>query len=208
MTWSSSDGSTGGADVTVASWDWKDLALPGHAADAAEREVLRVQELDAAYRRGRSEGEESAFGRARQELSTAVAAARRVLQEVRTARDAWDRSLEENLVALSTAIARHIVGRELEADPETFRDLVHKAAAAFPADQAVRVRVHPDELALLTGNGEVPLPEDSTLGGREARWLVDEEIVPGGCIVEGPDRIVDGRVDEALERLYWELTRG
>ncbi len=31
---------------------------------------------------------------------------------------------------------------------------------------------------------------------------------PGGCIVEGKDRIVDGRVDLALERAYWMLRDG
>ena len=52
------------------------------------------------------------------------------------------------------------------------------------------------------------LGDDETTGGREARWIADEDVVPGGCIVEGPDRIVDGRVDQALERIFWELTRG
>jgi hypothetical protein len=32
--------------------------------------------------------------------------------------------------------------------------------------------------------------------------------MPGGCIVEGPDRIVDGRLDEALCRIVRSLTDG
>jgi flagellar assembly protein FliH len=208
MIWSSSDAAPETGAVKAAAWDWEDLARPGRATDAAAREALRAEELEAAYRRGRAEGEEGGYARARKELSSAVAAARRVLQEVRAARETWDRSLQENLVALSAAIARHIVGRELQAAPEAFRELVQKAASAFPAGQAVRVRLHPDDLPLLAGTDDGPLPDESAVGGREARWITDEDIARGGCIVEGPDRIVDGRVDEVLERLYWELTHG
>jgi flagellar biosynthesis/type III secretory pathway protein FliH len=38
------------------------------------------------------------------------------------------------------------------------------------------------------------------------RWLADARIQPGGCVVEGRERIVDGRVDTALERLYRKLS--
>ena len=43
-------------------------------------------------------------------------------------------------------------------------------------------------------------------GDREARWLPDASIAPGGCVVEGRERIIDGRIDTALERVYRRLT--
>ncbi|HVX42066.1 MAG TPA: hypothetical protein VHB25_21065, partial [Gemmatimonadaceae bacterium] len=39
-------------------------------------------------------------------------------------------------------------------------------------------------------------------GARDASWLADARISRGGCLVEGRDRIVDGRGDAALERAY------
>ena len=43
-------------------------------------------------------------------------------------------------------------------------------------------------------------------GAREASWQADPMVEPGGCVVEGRDRIIDGRVDAALERVYRRLT--
>jgi flagellar biosynthesis/type III secretory pathway protein FliH len=36
-------------------------------------------------------------------------------------------------------------------------------------------------------------------------WVPDARIARGGCVVEGRERIVDGRVDSALERVYRRL---
>jgi flagellar biosynthesis/type III secretory pathway protein FliH len=199
--------------ATPSSWDWEELdGLPApmrhHPVDQAELDALREQELEAAYRRGRADGEQAAHTRARREVETAVAAARGALQQVRDGHESWSQHLEENLVALATAISRQILERELKGDLETFRVLVRKASATFPLDQAVRIRLHPSDLAVLARANGGQVPAEADTDNREARWIADEDVVPGGCIVEGPDRIVDGRVDAALERVYRELTHG
>ncbi len=170
--------------------------------DAATLEALREEELVTAYRRGRVEGEQAGEARARKELETALTATRRVLDQVREARESWSRALDERMVALSMAVARQIVRRELEGDVESFRSLVEAAIASFPTDQVLRIRLHPDDLDSLKDEETGRIPGDEAAGGREARWIADEEIVRGGCVVEGPDRIVDGRVDAALERIF------
>lgn len=174
-------------------------ALAQSPADAAS---VREQELDAAYRRGRAEGEQAAHARARRELETAVASARAVVREVREAREAWSRVLEENLAALATAVATRIVQREIAADPGAHRDLIHQALAAFPVKSQVRVRLHPSDLAAVAALGG----DDGE--GRNVVWVGDEEVQRGGCLLEGPERIVDGRVDEGLKRIFQELAHG
>jgi len=195
------------------SWDWPDLdgargRVANRPVDQAQLEALREEELESAYRRGRVDGEQAAHARARREVETAVAAARGVLQQVRESRESWSQRLEENLVALATAVARQIIERELRGDADSFRALVRKATASFPLDHGVKIRLHPSDLALLSEASGGGSPAAGDTDGREARWIADEEVVPGGCIVEGPDRIVDGRVDGALERVYWEVTGG
>ena len=37
---------------------------------------------------------------------------------------------------------------------------------------------------------------------RDVRWVADAHIARGGCLVEGRERIIDGRVDTSLERAY------
>lgn len=194
----------------AAAWELVEIGHGGAAqgASAEDLDEIREAELEEAYRRGRADGEQAAHVRARREVETALTAARGVLQQVRESRQSWSQGLEENLVALATAVARHMLQRELREDPRTFQALVHEAVTSFPPDQALRVKLHPEDLALLASLGNGKVPGDEAHGGREARWMADPDMVPGGCIVEGPDRIVDGRVDRALERIFRELTRG
>jgi flagellar assembly protein FliH len=42
--------------------------------------------------------------------------------------------------------------------------------------------------------------------GRNVEWIADADLACGGCVVEGRQRVVDGRVDHALERIYRKLT--
>src|SRR5690606_7902934 len=110
---------------------------------------------------------------------------------------------ESNLKALAVAIAQHLIGRELESGPDIVAEMVRRALSHFPLNQPVRIRINPQDLALISatrpdGQGPVPIAP-----GREVRWLADPGVERGGCLVEGQDRIVDGRVDLALERAYW-----
>jgi flagellar biosynthesis/type III secretory pathway protein FliH len=43
---------------------------------------------------------------------------------------------------------------------------------------------------------------DSAGRMQDVRWVADPHIVRGGCLVEGRERIIDGRVDTSLERAY------
>ena len=194
--------------MAAADWDWDELGGQGGGGRVSVDVGARhAEELEHAYRQGRLEGEEAGRQRARKELKSVLTSVQHVLEELRGSREAWIARLDENLIALSTAVARQLLGRELQASPEAIRDLVLKAVATFPRDQAVKIRMHPSDLARLGDAGDGVPPAD-VVGGREARWIPDEEIVPGGYVIEGPKRIADGRVEEALERVFQELTRG
>lgn len=137
-------------------------------------------------------------------------AARRATEEaldvIRANEERWSDSISENIIALAIAVARHVVDRELALDPTIVAHIVSQALTAYPIDQPVRIRVNPGDLAVLdaadltAGDG----PEGSAQ--RPAHWIADARVNAGGCVVEGRDRIVDGRVDTALERVYRRLT--
>jgi flagellar assembly protein FliH len=66
----------------------------------------------------------------------------------------------------------------------------------------MRIRVNPEDLSLISmpePDGREPV---AIAPNRDVRWLADVRIAQGGCVVEGRERIVDGRIDTALERLY------
>lgn len=138
-------------------------------------------------------------------LQAARRAAEDALDVIRANEERWSDSISENIVALAVAVARHVVDRELALDPTIVAHIVSQAITAFPIDQPVRVRVNPNDLAVLDAAG---LTAADGLGGavqRPAHWIADAHVHTGGCVVEGRDRIVDGRVDTALERVYRRL---
>jgi flagellar assembly protein FliH len=176
------------------------------AADAALA-LARQAELDAAWLRGVEEGREQGEQAERARLRGAMMAAESALDDLRTGEARWLANIEENIAAISVAVAQQIVAREVAGAHDVVVEMVTRAVQEFGLDQALSIRVNPADLEALsaaerTSDG-TPTP---ITRGREVRWLSDARIEPGGCVVEGRERIVDGRVDTALERLYRRLT--
>lgn len=174
----------------------------------AEQRAAEEQErqIEAAYQRGYEEGRREGEVAEGARLRTAVAAAEEALDGLRSGEMRWTGTIEENICALAVAVARHVIGRELREDAMPVLQLVRNALAEFPIDQPIRIRLSPGDLLAIRQleDGEDRLA--SFTQDREARWVSDSQVAPGGCVVEGRERIVDGRVDTALERIYRRLT--
>lgn len=208
--------------MVAAEWSLEDLRVerlyaemgPGEerpAADPVEvredAEARREQErlIQEAYTRGAEEGRREGEAGEAARLRNAVRAAELALEELRENEERWTANIEENICALAVAIARQIIDQELRSDPALIANLVGRALDEFPVDQPVRIRIHPrDQAVIESRSGGSRLP--TSIKGREANWLPDANLVPGGCLVEGRDRIIDGRIDTALERVYRRLT--
>jgi len=165
---------------------------------AARLAAERARAEADAYARGRADGEHEARVVAEAQLSAAVAALAEAVNSVRVHEARWVANAEENIAALAVAVARHIVGREVTDDPEIIRALVTRALLGMPLDSAIVVRLHPDDM---TACAALVVPD---VGGRtpDIRWTADPHIMRGGCLVEGRERIIDGRIDTSLERAY------
>ena len=183
------------------------LAAEAHAAELARLEAEEWQrEIRDAYERGFEEGRQEGEIAEGARLRNAIQAAEEALDELRAGEMRWTGTIEENICALAVVVARQIVGRELALDVQPVAELVRGAIAEFPVDQPIRIRVNPADLEAIS---RLSADEDmlgSMTRNREARWQPDATIAPGGCVVEGRERIIDGRVDTALERVYRRLT--
>jgi len=167
-------------------------------------------ELEAQIEAAHSAGFEAGYAQGAAEtsarLQSAISAAEQTIDTIRANEVEWQQNVAENVSALAVAVARHIVGRAIDVDPAIVADLVKRALAEFPLDQPVRVRVNPLDLSLLSlpaAEGSDPI---TIAPNRDVRWMADARVEQGGCMVEGRDRIIDGRVDTALERVYRQLT--
>jgi flagellar biosynthesis/type III secretory pathway protein FliH len=185
-----------GASSAADGWDLPELSgvFPAPAAGAEPGAEV--------YDRGYADGVRAGIARGEERLQAAI----RTLQEgaaaLAAARVPYVQDLERNLHALALAVARKLVLREIEADPAITTDLVRRALALVEPEAPLTVRLHPADLeplrepiaALAAGEGIV-----------ELRWVADPALERGSLLLEGPQRVVDGRIDEALHSFYERL---
>ncbi len=151
-----------------------------------------------AYARGHADAVRTVRAECDASLASALAALADALNTVRLHEARWTANAEENLAALAVVVAQHIVEREVTMDPTIVRDLVRRALSEFPLDQVINVRLHPEDIATCGGL----LAPDAVGRIQDVRWIADQTMHRGGCMVEGRERVIDGRVDTALERAY------
>lgn len=168
------------------------------AAVAAERAAL----IDEHYARGLVDGEKKAAAAAQARMNELQALVIEATGKLAEATNIAPSVLEENIATLAVIVARQIVQREVTFDHDIIADLVRRSLTEFPIDHPVRIRVNPMDLALLTTNAD----RSPITGKYEVSWLADPRVSRGGCLIEGRDRIIDGRVDTALERAYRKMS--
>ena len=203
---------TSDRQITPTRWIWEELRQEVGASDpmgeGADNPVHRQEELERTRMDAYAAGHHAGEIEANEDLVESIHVLNNALERIREAQKQWADAVEANLLAVSTAIARHIIERELRGDPESFAELVRSALAKFPADKAVKVRLNPSDLSAIStisDAGGLAIPIEGT---REVHWIADQGILAGGCVVEGPERVVDGRVDAALECIYKVLIDG
>jgi flagellar biosynthesis/type III secretory pathway protein FliH len=200
---------TPGAQISGAVWSLDELSVPGGKGRPAIPSQVTAEErarlIDEGYARGLADGEAKARAAAQATVNEAVSSIRGIAAELSEAGTLAPAIMEENIAALAVVVARQIVAREVSVEKDLVVNLVRRALTEFPIDQSVRIRVNPLDLSLLTANA---ISDAGTItGNRDASWLADPRVSRGGCLIEGRDRIVDGRVDAALERAYRRMAQ-
>jgi flagellar biosynthesis/type III secretory pathway protein FliH len=195
---------------TAAVWTLHELAFPAKPGEDAAEEIdpavaaaERAALIDEHYARGLVDGERKAAAAAQARINEILATVATMSDKLAEAANVAPSVVEENIATLAVIVARQIVQREVAFDSDVIADLVRRSLTEFPIDQPVRIRVNPMDLALLTTNGD----KAPITGKYEVSWLADPRISRGGCLIEGRDRIIDGRVDTALERAYRRMSR-
>jgi flagellar biosynthesis/type III secretory pathway protein FliH len=173
-------------------------AMESMEADFAVRLAAERARAEAdAYARGRADGERAARATLDDTVASAMSALHEAVQSVRLHEARWLTNVEENIAALAVMVASHVVQREVVVDPSFLNALVTNAIAQYPQDQEISIRLCPEDLAACRA-----VIAEQYDGSRNLRWMADPAIARGGCLTEGRERIIDGRVDVALERAY------
>jgi len=200
--------------VRATPWSLDEFAAPvagitpafGTAPVASATPVVsaedRMAQVEAeAYTQGFADGQAAARDALNAEVVAAIQALRSALEAVRAQEARWVANAEENVAALAVLVARHLIQREITGADAVVPAMVQTALLQYPMDDEVTVRLHQDDLAVC----RQALEQQGGATGRTLRWVADASIQRGGCLTEGRERVIDGRIDTALERAYRNL---
>ena len=110
---------------------------------------------------------------------------------------------EEDLLQLSTLIARKIMLREVSCDPGILAGMVHGAVEHASDGGEVVVRLNPEDYALVAGR-----PEFAELSGEGRRVTLkgDPAVASAGCLVETVRGNIDAGLDAQLDEIFRRLS--
>ena len=187
------------------SWNFGDVdpavALAALKAETQWREREEAREAQqVAYDQGFEAGLNTGREMARREIDKFMqtrgeqaarqmdAAANSLAREMTTLRQ----QVADELLQLASVIARQIVRSELQTRPESLRAVVSEALETLTNDHAPRVvRLHPEDLALVSGAG---------FGDAPIQWKADAAVARGGCLVESAGAVVDATVQRRWQQ--------
>ena len=195
-----------GAATRFVLWPLPDLRAmpadaPGHLDDA--HPIPSPEQRG--YERGLADGQREAREEAQRALGAAHEGAKLLARGLQQAQATWAETLDANLQALAVAVARHLVEREVAGAPEIVAELVGRAVALVEPAGPIVVRVHPADVAAVETVQHAP---DRAADAPTFSVQADPTIARGGCVIETPGRLVDGRIETALAALYQRMRDG
>jgi len=195
--------------------DWKEkreeiLSQAHREAQAllarAQEEVARIQEeaWKDGWEKGFAEGKREATEEARRILEEKIVLWESWLQEVHKTRQEFFHRLQEPMVEFAFALARKIIGREVEEHPFV-TELVERVLQKLSNRERVIVRVNRNDYVRVKEMKEEFLRKIDGLGYLEIQE--DPRVKEGGCLVGTVFGSIDAQIDTQLDNLREEIMK-
>lgn len=165
----------------------------GASSAAVEAEIKR--KADEAFRAGVQQGEAAARQQSAAAVEEQIRALTRTTAEIASLRQKIRQETERELVALSLAIARRVLHRELTIDPEALAGLIKAAVQKIDLRETHRLRTHPEH----TGAASRFLAQIGAPAKIEV--VADPRLERGAAVFETSRGSLDASVDTQLAEI-------
>ncbi len=168
------------------------------SSEDLQAKIARLeQEVNQARAAARAEGEALARQQTQAELQPVLQKLAASIHESAELRGRLRTQAEADLVRLAIAIARKIVGREVNTDPEAIAGVVKASLEKMRVQEVLRVRLHPDYKAKVT-------EALARLGATNVEVAGDAACERGAVVFE----TTRGNLDASVETQLREIERG
>ena len=168
-------------------------------ADAASIRGTAQAEAESLLHRARADAERLRAEAQAEGRERGLAAVTELLVGARTVAARARREATVELRQLAVQIAAKLLGRTLSLDPAAVVDLTAQALTHAGEPKALRIRCHPDDLALLESGR--PRLVDRCRSAGVLRIEADAHVPRGGCILDSELGQVDARLAVQLEAI-------
>ena len=157
-------------------------------------EMLQIR-IDEAYERGRHDGEKQARESAAAEVKQALNEAARSVASLAGMRPRLRKQAEADLVHLAVEIARRVIRREINVDPDALCAIAAAALERIESQEVLRARVSPAQRQAFAAALQSIAPE------RKIDVCADTTVPFGGLILETSRGRLDASVESQLEEI-------
>jgi flagellar assembly protein FliH len=155
--------------------------------------------LQESYQRGLQDGKNLA----ERGLLNVFKSMRTASEELQQLREKVLRDSEDDLLALSIAVARRVIHHEISQNRLLVTKVIKAALRNLSDKDQLVVRVNPDDQALLTTSQDQGLRQE--LAALNCTLKPDASLLPGSCQVETMLGTVDASFEGQLEEIYRQM---
>jgi len=168
-----------------------DAPSPGPARPTTDLSEIERQAFGKGYEQGERAGLEAGGHRAEAMLRRMA----ETLEELGSLRQQMIQQTESQTVRLALTIAKRILRREVSLDEDLTIAMARVALDRLGEHAGATIRLHPDDYALTTGEGQDPWDSD------QVTVVADDNISRGGCRIESAFGFVDASVDAQFDEI-------
>lgn len=175
----------------------------GRMPTARQLEAMHKQAFAEGYAAGEAAGYADGEARSADVTAQRLRALDGMVRELQAPLAELDRDLVESVGELALLIARHLVRRELKAEPGEVVGVVRETIRHLPvASRGTRLRLNPDDVELVR--------DALALGNEDLGWRLEADplIARGGCIVETETSRIDASVETRLAAIASKMFGG
>lgn len=169
-------------------------------AQPMEQAAERMARLESeAYQKGLQQGREDGYSQERSRIESALEKLNNITDELSQMKKVVLEEAEEQMVELVLAIGKQVIMEEIITNRSLVVSAVRSAIEKVEGGGDIRIRLNPDDLAVLEVNGGQSLGD----GGEEYHlvYIKDTDVPPGGCIVETDRQILQHDPHQRMQEI-------
>ncbi len=164
------------------------------------------EQVQSAYERGFQDGQQTTQMTFAEEFSKFQEWIRNIDQVTEELTSEFHRNMKalgQVIVPLAIQVARHILNREVQQNPEIVEQQVKKALDYIDNEQIFEIRLNPRDVEILNAVRSRLAGSEPKLEGVEL--VPDSSVSPGGCIVESSVGRIDATFESQLRKIQENL---